>query len=136
MKGVPYFATGLLVFLMTTSFALRSTRGAELDDVDRQFLARYEKVRAALAADDLSRAKRSAKELGEEGDSLGQSTSMKDARAAFSKLSEHAIALARGRAGYYVIRCPMLKEMWLQPAGTISNPYAGQSMPECGMIMK
>ena len=58
------------------------------------------------------------------------------AREEFSKLSEHAIKLASGQSGYYVVNCPMVHKDWVQPAGQLSNPYAGQSMPTCGMIKK
>ncbi len=124
------------IILLAVVAICPALRAEELNENDRQFLARYEMVRAALAADNLANAKASALSLGKEGEALARSGTIENARAAFSKLSARAISLARGRDGYYVVRCPMLKETWLQPAGTLSNPYAGQTMPECGMILK
>jgi hypothetical protein len=63
-------------------------QAAPLSDNDKQFLARYEKVRSALAADDLPSAKTAASDLGDEGAALAKSNSLKEARIAFDKLSE------------------------------------------------
>ena len=109
---------------------------AHLSVDDQRFLTGYEKVRSALAADNLEGAKQAAGELGEAGSTLARSEKIAAARTELAKLSERAIGLGRGRDGYYVVNCPMLQKEWLQPAGKISNPYAGHSMPECGMIRK
>src|SRR5438046_8000293 len=90
------------------------SQAANLSDNDKQFLAGYEKVRAALAADDLGEARTAAGELGDEGAQLAKSSSLKDARAAFEKLSEKAKLLAAGQSGYYVAHCPMLNKDWVQ----------------------
>ena len=111
--------------------------GAELSDADKQFLTGYEKVRAALAADDLDAAKAAATALGEDGAALAKTETIETARSEFSKLSERAITLGRGQSGYYVAHCPMIKNAnWLQTSTKISNPYAGKSMLECGVIKK
>ncbi len=111
-------------------------RAAELTSEDKQFLTGYEKVRSALAADDLNSAKMGSSELGEAGATLAKSEKIEAARAEFTKLSERAIQLGRGQSGYYVVNCPMLKKDWLQISTKISNPYAGKSMPDCGVIKK
>lgn len=113
-----------------------SSRAADLAAEDQNFLASYEKVRVALAADDLPGAKTAASEFGEEGAVIAKSDKIESARAEFTRLSERAIKLGTGRSEYYVVRCPMLKKEWLQPSSRISNPYAGKSMPECGVIKK
>jgi hypothetical protein len=107
-----------------------------LSDADKQFLARYEKVRSALSADDIGAAKTAAGELGDEGVELAKSNSLKDARAAFEKLSDKAKQLATGQAGYYVIHCPMLQKDWVQTSEKIANPYYGKEMATCGEIKK
>lgn len=109
---------------------------ADLSEADKQFLTRYEHVRAALAGDNLASAKKAATELAEEGAPIAKAESIVIARNEFTTLSERAIKLAGGQSGYYVVNCPMLKKEWLQPSGKISNPYAGSSMPECGKIRK
>jgi hypothetical protein len=109
---------------------------APLSQPDKQFLASYEKVRVALTADDLAAAKTAAADLGADGTSLGQSSSLKDARVAFEKLSTKAKQLATGQPGYYVVHCPMLKKDWVQATEKIGNPYYGKEMATCGEIKK
>ena len=109
---------------------------ADLSAEDKEFLAGYEKVRAALAADDVDGAKKAAAELGDAGAAVAKSEDIKAARSEFTAMSERAIELGRGQSGYYVANCPMLKKDWLQTSTDISNPYAGSSMPKCGVIKK
>jgi hypothetical protein len=107
---------------------------ASLSDDDKQFLAAYEKVRSALAADDLGGAKLAASDLRDDGMALAKSSSLKEARAAFEKLSETAKQKAAGQSGYYVVNCPMLKKDWVQTTDKIGNPYYGKEMATCGEI--
>ena len=116
--------------------ALSSASAATLSDKDKQFLSGYEKARTALAADDLSGAKAAANDLGSEGAELSKSSSLKEARTAFEKLSAKAKQLAAGQPGYYVYYCPMLKKDWVQTSTTTANPYAGKDMVGCGQIQK
>ena len=111
-------------------------QAADLSENDKQFLTKYEPVRAALAADDLAKAKQAAAELGDEGKALANSDKIAIARAEFSKLSDRAVVLAKGQSGYYVVNCPMLKKDWVQTSTQISNPYAGKEMLTCGAIKK
>ena len=127
----------VLAIISALALSLTSAPAADLSAEDKQFLAGYEKVRTALAADDLNGAKQAAGELGEEGAALAQSEKIDAARSEFAKLSERAIQLGRGQSGYYVANCPMIKNAnWLQTSTKISNPYAGKSMLECGVIKK
>jgi hypothetical protein len=127
-----------IILLVTSCIALSSalTQAAPLSETDKQFLARYEKVHSALAADDLSAAKTTAGDLGEEGAVLAKSSSLKEARAAFEKLSDKAKQLVTGQSGYYVVNCPMLKKDWVQTSEKIANPYGGKEMVTCGEIKK
>jgi hypothetical protein len=129
--------TGLLT-LISVCIALTAllVKASPLSDTDKEFLGRYEKVRAALVADDLGAAKAAAGELGDETGDLANSASLKEARAAFEKLSEKAKQLAAGQSGYYVVHCPMLKKDWVQTSATIANPYGGKDMVICGEIKK
>ena len=126
----------LLLIILCTVLCGAVVQAAPLSDTEKQFLARYEKVRAALAADDLAAAKSAAGDLGEEGTTLAKSSSLKDARAAFEKLSDKAKQLAAGQSGYYVVNCPMLRKDWVQTSEKIANPYFGKEMISCGEIKK
>ncbi|MFN2623257.1 MAG: hypothetical protein ABR611_10460 [Chthoniobacterales bacterium] len=131
--------THYLVTLIGVCVALVSASAAEtanLSDKDKQFLAGYEKAHTALAADDLSAAKVAAADLGNEGAELSKSSSLKDARTAFEKLSTKAKQLAAGQTGYHIYRCPMLKKDWVQTSTTRANPYGGKDMVGCGEIQK
>jgi hypothetical protein len=126
------------LLLITLCMALGSALGqaAPLSDTDKQYLAGYEKVRSALAGDDLAAAKAAARDLGDEGAAFTKSNSLKEARVAFEKLSDKAKQLAAGQSGYYVVNCPMLKKDWVQTSAKIENPYYGKRMLECGEIKK
>ncbi|MDX6484237.1 MAG: hypothetical protein QOE95_2008 [Gaiellaceae bacterium] len=128
--------TLILLVTICVAFGSATMQAAPLSETDKQFLARYEKVRSALAADDLGAARTAAGDLGEEGAPLAKSSSLKDARAAFGKLSEKAKQLAAGQAGYYVVHCPMLQKDWVQTSEKIANPYYGKEMATCGEIKK
>ena len=109
---------------------------APLTDQNKQFLAAYDKVHRALIADDLPGAKKAATELGTVGAELAKSSSLDEARAAFSKLSEQAEKLAAGQSGYYVMHCPMKKKDWVQTSEKVENPYGGKEMLSCGELKK
>ena len=126
----------IIVVLICAVLGSAIVDAAPLSDTDKQFLWRYEKVRSALATDDLTAAKTAAGDLGEEGAALTKSNSLKEARAAFEKLSDKAKQLAAGQSGYYVVNCPMLKKDWVQTNEKISNPYAGKDMLTCGVVKK
>jgi hypothetical protein len=113
-----------------------SAQAANLSDKDKQFLAGYEKIHTALATDDLSSAKSAAKDLGEQGSDIANAGSLKDARAAFEKLSVGAKTLVAGQSGYHVLHCPMLNKDWVQTSTTVANPYGGKEMVGCGEIQK
>jgi hypothetical protein len=127
-----------LVAVIAAGIALTAllVEASPLSDPDKQFLARYEKVRSALVSDDLGAAKSAAGDLGDDGVELAKSSSLKEARAAFEKLSDKAKQLAAGQSGFYVVHCPMLKKDWVQTSQTIANPYGGKEMVACGEIKK
>lgn len=124
-------AVGIALIVVTFS-----AHAANLSDKDKQFLVGYEKIRAALATDDLPGAKAAARDLGEEGSQIANANSLKDARASFEKLSSRAKRTAAGQSGYYVVHCPMLNKDWVQTSTTIANPYGGKEMIGCGEIQK
>jgi hypothetical protein len=134
-QSINNFRTLLAATIAITAIAF-PTQAANLSDKDKQFLAGYEKVHTALAADDLSTAKSAAKDLGEEGSNIAQAGSLKDARAGFEKLSSRAKTLVPGQSSYHVFHCPMLKKDWVQTSTTVANPYGGKEMAGCGEIQK
>ena len=134
-KSINNLRTVLAAAIALTAMAF-AAQAANLSDKDRQFLAGYEKVHTALAADDLPTSKSAAKDLGEEGNDIAKAGSLKDARAAFEKLSSRAKTLVAGQSGYHVAHCPMLNKDWVQTSTTISNPYGGKDMVGCGEIQK
>ena len=113
-----------------------SLQAATLSDQEKQFLSAYSKAHDALTADDLDGVKKAAGDLGSDGAELAKSTSLKDARTAFEKLSVKAKQLTAGQSGYYVYHCPMLNKDWVQTSTTIANPYGGKGMMSCGEIRK
>ncbi len=136
MKRMTYrFQTMLALALALTALAA-SAEAANLTDKDKQFLAGYEKVHTALAADDLSGAKSAAKDLGEEGSDIAKAGSLKDARTTFEKLSNRAKTLVAGQSSYHVFHCPMLNKDWVQTSTSTSNPYGGKDMATCGEMQK
>ena len=117
---------------------------ATLTPAQKQFLTQYETVRAALAADDLTAAKKAAAVLAADKTTaapgaadLAKSGSIKDARDAFKKLSAHAAMVATQQPGYFVMACPMVPEgTWVQLTKKVENPYMGAAMLGCGAIKK
>jgi hypothetical protein len=130
---ITQFITFAAVCIALTSATANT---AKLSDKNKQFLTSYERVHTALAADDLDGAKAAAGELGTDGGELSKSSSLKDARAAFEKLSAKAKQLAAGQSGYHVYHCPMLNKDWVQTSTTTANPYGGKEMVGCGEIQK
>jgi len=126
------------LFCAAIAFATMQSlaQAANLSGQDKKFLASYEKIHTALAADDLTVAKSAAAELGDLGSDIAKANSLKDARAGFEKLSARAKTIAAGQSGYHVAHCPMLNKDWVQPSTTISNPYGGKEMVSCGEIKK
>jgi hypothetical protein len=133
-KSTHRFRT-FIAAIAATTIAL-SAHAADLSDKDKQFLAGYEKIHTALAADDLAGATSAAKDLGEQGGDITKARSLADARAAFEKLSDKAKSMIAGQSGFYVVHCPMLKKDWVQTSDKIANPYGGKEMATCGEIKK
>lgn len=161
------FPSLLLVVALLAAVALpgcsRQPAGVakkELPEGARALLERYEKVRAALAADKYADARFQAGELAseakvaardgipgvdtavvqnlaEKATTMSGKTNITQLRAEFKPTSQAAIQLAAGSPSYYVLNCPMTKDGdWLQTDTKVSNPYFGKSMLECGVVKK
>ncbi len=127
----------LLCVLLVSGLLHPALFAADLTEGEREFLAHYEKVRAALAADDLAAARQSAAAIAE-AQPIAEAEDLSSARKAFKRLSIRAVALARGRSGYFVAHCSMFPggADWVQTTDEVSNPYWGRSMPHCGAIVR
>jgi len=113
---------------------------------DNAVLDSYVKLSQALAADDLNGAKSAATDLATKAkmggnetlahhaSELAKSDSIQKAREHFKMASSEAAKLAEGKAGYYLMTCPMAKADWVQSNSKVSNPYFGKSMPNCGSL--
>lgn len=128
------FRAALAACLLTSLAMTTSVPAAELSVADKAFLAQYETVHAALAADNLAEAKKAATTMGEDGAPLARSETIAAARKEFETMSERALKLAAGQAGYYHVNCPMLKKDWVQTSKEVSNPYGGKEMLTCGAV--
>jgi hypothetical protein len=117
-------------------FLAPALAAAELSESDKYFLAGYEQMRAALAADDLERANEAAKALTNSGIEVPRSETLERARVTFAKISDVAVKLASGQPGYYIMYCPMLKHQWVQTSTQVGNPYGGKEMVSCGEIKR
>lgn len=153
MKSIPIL-TALILTALLSATARAHDKSATLAAGQKAFLAQYEKVRVALAADDLATAKAAATPLAKdlsqvakeqpkaqaaaEGASkLAAAASLKEAREAFMAVSRRAVHLADGQEGYYIAHCPMVADNgadWVQTSTKISNPYFGKGMLMCGSI--
>ena len=109
----------LMLAALIGSAARAHDKSAALDDTQKTFLAQYEKVRAALADDDLGSAKSAAAPLAKDlaevakeqtkaqgaadaAKKLASAGSLVDAREAFKAVSKRAAHYAQGQKGYYV----------------------------------
>ena len=128
------FRAALAACLLTSLAMTTSVPAAELSADDKAFLAQYETVHAALAADNLAEAKKAATTMGEDGAKLAKGETIADGRKEFETMSEKALKLTEGQAGYYRVNCPMLKKDWVQTSKEVSNPYGGKEMLTCGAV--
>ena len=123
-----------IICALALPFLSATTRAGELSSGDKQFLAGYEQIRAALSADDLNGAQKAAGSLPDSGTDVAKSQSLDQARVAFEKLSNKAVNLVSGQPGFYVFHCDMAKKDWVQTSTTVGNPYLGKEMAGCGQM--
>lgn len=108
---------------------------------------KYETVRKSLLSSSLADTQKNAAALAVEArkakqadvakhaDAVAKSTDLNKARVAFATLSDEMIELRNAATGKRpaVYHCSMLKKSWLQPKGTIGNPYDA-AMAMCGEL--
>ena len=132
--------------LVLATLAVLAALGAHAAENPSALIPRYEKISAALVADDFAAAQTAARQLAAEAVNLhradlaaaaqavAQAADLAAARAAFKSLSNETIALARQQKGYFIMTCPMAQADWVQSTRAVANPYLGQAMPTCGSV--
>ena len=141
MKTIRYLSLAL-----ATTFAslAAADKPSPLSADQKAFLADYESVRAALAADDLTAANKAAAQLAKSqktatpaAQKIASASKLDTAREAFKALSKEAVSMAKGQPGFFQANCPMVPNgegNWVQTTRKINNPYFGKSMLTCGTI--
>lgn len=106
----------------------------------------YEKVAAALVADDLTAVRAAVQRLATEAvrlhhagiassaKAVARTDDLAGAREAFKTLSTETIALAKHIKGYFILTCPMAQADWVQSTRAVANPYLGKDMLTCGEV--
>jgi hypothetical protein len=106
----------------------------------------YEKVAAALVADDLMAARATGQRLATEAvrlhhagiassaQAVAGADDLTSAREAFKTLSVEVVALAKHTQGYFILTCPMAQADWVQSTRVVANPYLGKGMLTCGEV--
>ncbi len=74
-------------------------------------------------------------DLAKEAEAVAKSADLDKARVAFATLSDSMIKLQAKTEGARpaVYHCPMIRKAWLQPKGTVGNPY-DTAMALCGSL--
>ena len=140
MKRITITLAALAVFLVAVAASAGQT----------ELFEKYESVRQALLSGSLDDVQRTANDLrdaaraekqnavAERASALAAAANLKGARDSFAMLSEEVIRFRDARSGNrpVVVYCSMEKKSWLQPKGTITNPYMDESMRSCGEVRK
>jgi hypothetical protein len=110
-------------------------RGIEQAVTDLQ--KRFGTSAAGVTGDKAGECQRLLPEIASAAHKLAEAKDLATARTAFGELSKPMVRYREMVSGTRpeVVYCPMAKKQWLQPAGTIGNPYLGQKMPTCGEIV-
>ena len=139
------------VLLSTTTQAHDKT--APLDSDQKIFLTQYELARAALAVNDLTRAKKATEVVAaltvihhessgidappgfvQDARKLVVAKTISEAREIFKSYSRRAVNVADLKSGYFVVHCsvePNHEHDWVQATSIIGNPYLGNGVPIC-----
>jgi hypothetical protein len=126
--------------------------GAALSAPTKAVLDSYIKVQTALAQDSFAMCQETAGALAkalqndsehtfpatvaQQADAVAKAKDLAAARESFKALSDSLIKHLKDHkangAVYREAYCPMVKASWLQTGKTITNPYMGKAMPDCG----
>ncbi len=126
---------------------------ATISAEDRAVLAQYEAVRAALANDDLRRARLAGEKLLKAVEAPGVSPAIAKTKAtaktlaesfridlsrgAFKEISTALIPVCEGTEGFFVVSSTLVSDgNWIQRTTEIDNPYLGRAMATHGEIKR
>ena len=134
--------------LALTAAAAALLAGSASAELSPAVAAPYLHIQSALAGDSIEGVADAAEavaaaaaELGDTGAAIvmaARAVALADdltkARAAFGLLSDAVIGYARevGLGELRLAFCPMARKSWIQEDGSISNPYHGSEMLDCG----
>lgn len=144
------FGSTILAGIVLAFFIINGTgSGPKLSPRDQVLIEKYERVRIALALDNLQAAKQAASDLAGYfkdqktiaggAEALIKADSLEAARYAFKVISGDVVKIARGHRDCYVMCCPsncprVFFGEWVQTYPVIENPFMGKEMMHCGMI--
>jgi len=155
-KGTNPPKRGIKAVKKVVKSAKKKTKAPKAQDSGKWLIGSYEKVRLALAADELGKAKSAAAEIAKEASSqkglvkevasglasaaqtLAKAKDFAAARLAFGNLSRSVIAHIHNseklKKGIQAYTCPMAKgyKKWIQADANMANPYMGKRMLKCG----
>jgi hypothetical protein len=130
-----------------TFLTLAGTAGvAQAAEDQSPLIPLYEKVAAALVADNLPAARTAVEKLASEAvrlhhagiagsaPAVARADDLAGAREEFKILSIEAVALATHTKGYFILTCPMAQADWVQSTRAVANPYLGKDMLTCGEV--
>jgi hypothetical protein len=126
----------LLALLLTLPLFANTNLFTRYEGIRQGFLKTSLKdVKTGAAAFAAEARKAKQPELAKEADAVAKSADLDKARVAFATLSTSMIKLQAKTKGarpavYY---CPMIRKEWLQPKGTVGNPY-DTAMALCGAL--
>jgi hypothetical protein len=132
--------------VLATLAAIAAVAGVHAVENPSTLIPCYEKISAALVADNFADAQAAARQLAADAarlhrdgiaaaaQAVAKAGDLAAARAAFKLLSNETIALARQQKGYFIMTCPMAQADWVQSTRDVANPYFGQAMPTCGTV--
>jgi hypothetical protein len=132
--------------VLATLAAMAAVAGVHAVENSSALIPCYEKISAALVADNFADAQAAARQLAAEAarlhrdgiaaaaQAVAKAGDLAAARAAFKTLSNETIALARQQKGYFIMTCPMAQADWVQSTREVANPYLGRDMPTCGTV--
>lgn len=152
-------AASLLISILIAGVLAWGFHPKSLTESERAALIEYEKIRLALADDDLEAAVRSAGSLrasfpqlpiAYQAASLEKCDSLASARRIFKEMSQQALALVRGVDGYFIADCPPGNECpikcspcrmsefgpWVQISRDLQNPFMGKKNARCGVLRR
>jgi hypothetical protein len=150
MRPIPHL---LVAPLLLANSIFAATPASKPAVEMKEILTHYIQIQSALAGDTEQGVKDAAKkiqamvsqtgvssekQIRDSAQKLTSAQNIQAMREAFKKLSIPVVNWAKQSkpAGYQIVYCSMAPGRWVQKEGSITNPYYGAEMLECGEIEK